>query len=173
MDNYKVDVTGHDLLKSNSAIIVVYNNKYIYAYQLNEKIRCKILEFFRTKKYGFNNHKILKPKVYAAILSLIIKQILIEQNAYTDDYHFDLCNDLDGHSQDIIQYLKNNFTNLNLLNDFNCNKYLFVRHPKKSLVQQSGLNIKNGNWDEIIKIKFEENLLHNLIAKNNFKNNKW
>ena len=173
MDNYKIDITGDDLLSKNAGLIVVYNNELVYAYKLSSDLQTTIRNNFTNGNYCFENKKLLKPRVYCAILTSIIKKIAQENATDLKNFQMNICNDMDGHSQNIIDILKQHFKDLMLFEQFTGDNYSFVKHPKKSLIQQSALKVYRGNWQGIIKVKLEIDELHNLIAKPKCKKKRW
>lgn len=173
MDVYNVDVTGDDLLAKNSGIIVVYNNSKVYAYKFSSNLQKSIRDLFNQNEFGFNNKKILKPRICCAVLTLILKYISIKNKIDKNGYLLNLCKDLDGHTNDIIALLKENLIGENIFFELTSDNYFFVRHPKKSLIQESAQNVFRGNWDNITKVAISEKELFNLIAKPKKRKNLW
>lgn len=173
MDIYNIDVTGDDLFAKNSGIIVVYNNTKVYAFKFSSNLQKNIRGLFNNFEFGFNNKKILKPRIYCAILTLILREIVFKNKSNRIDYLLNMCNDFDGHNNDIIAILKENFITYNLFTKFDSNNYYFVRHHKKSLIQESSEKVYRGIWDGINKVNLNEKDIFNLIAKPKFKKNNW
>lgn len=173
MDTYNIDVTGDDLFAKNSGIIVVYNNSKVYAYKFSSDIQKHIRDLFNKNQFGFTNKHILKPRIYCAVLTLILKYISAYNRTNKKDYILNMCNDFDGHGNDIIAILKENLIIEKIFLQLTSDNYLFVRHPKKSLIQVSAENVYRGIWDNITKIIINEKELFNLIAKPKSKKDKW
>lgn len=169
MDNYKIDVTGDDILSKKAGIVIVYNNQYVYGFLIPSKLQKNIREKFNKRVYGFENKKILKPRAYCAILTLMIKQIYLEQTTDSFNFQLDICNDFDGHGQNIINILRENLVNYNVFKDITVDNCLFVRHPKKSLVQKSAEKISKNEWEGIIKTSLNIGEIHTLITKKKYR----
>lgn len=174
MDTYKIDVTGDDILSKNAGVIVVYNNEHVYAYKLSSDLQAKIRLNFSKRSYCFDNTKLLKPRVYCAILVLILRQIAKENNTETAKFHLSICKDFDGHENNIVSILEQCLVKDFLL--FECltaDNYTFVKHPKQSLVQKSAVNVYRGIWDGINKLSFNKTEIHNLISKPKCRKKRW
>ncbi|MFT4343351.1 MAG: hypothetical protein ACMXYE_01240 [Candidatus Woesearchaeota archaeon] len=102
MDNYKIDVTGDDILSKNAGIVIVYNNKFVYGFKFNSHLQNTIRNNFQKNLYCFSNKKILKPRIYCAVVTLILKKIQIDHYTDPTSFQLNICNDFDGHSNDII-----------------------------------------------------------------------
>lgn len=172
MDLYKIDVTGDDIFNKGYGIIVLYNNKQVYGYKFSSEMQSEIRNNFKGGCYGFSNSKIIKPRVYCAVLSLILKQVSEENQTHDEEFDLHLCNDFDGHQHDIIQFLKDITKNMLIFKDISTDNYHFTKHPKKSKIQKFSLQLSKGDWTEINKVKIDERELHKLIAKKKAKK-KW
>jgi len=173
MDIYNIDVTGDDLFAKNFGIIVVYNNSHVYAFKFASDLQKRIRGLFNNYEFGFENKHILKPRIYCAILTLILKHIGITNKTNKNDFLLNMCNDFDGHNNDIVALLKENLSSENVFLKFDSNNYYFVRHHKKSLIQESAQKVYRGNWKNITKINLNEKEIFNLIAKPKFKKDNW
>ncbi|MFW6047038.1 MAG: hypothetical protein ACOCP4_04575 [Candidatus Woesearchaeota archaeon] len=176
MDTFKIDVTGDDLFSKNAGVIIEYSNSgepFVYAFKFSSDLQSKIRDNFNAKLYCLDNKKILKPRIYCAILVLIFEQILREHAVNTEKYIMNFCRDFDGHEQNIINILNQHFSNKILFEALTADKYYFVKHPKKSLIQRSAEHVYRGEWEGIIKVVLNPNDIHNLIAKPKCRKNKW
>ena len=173
MDSYKVDVTGDDLLSKGAGVIVVYNNEYVYAYKFDSSMQKNIRDNFNGKRYGFSNKKILKPRVYCAVLTTILEKISREHNTDTKRFVLDICRDFSGQEQNIIDILREHVISLRLFEALTSDNYLYVKHPKKSIVQVSAQKVWNKDWVGIEKVEIQATRLHNLIAKPKARKKKW
>ena len=173
MDNYKIDVTGNDLLSKGAGIIVVFNNERVYAFRFDSQTQKDIRDNFQEGNYCFTNKHLLKPRVYCAVLAGILLAIAEENITETRRFQLDICRDLYGQEQNIINILRQHVKHLHLFEDITADHYLFVRHPKKSLVQKSAQKIWNNDWEGIERVKIIDDDLHNLIAKPKCKRKRW
>lgn len=173
MDSYKIDVTGDDILSKNAGVIVTYNNKRVYAFKFSCDVQKNIRENYQQGNYCLNSKKILKPRVYCAVLAIILRRIAQENYTEQKNYQLNICKDFDGHEVNIISILKEHTNQLNIFEELDANNYSFCRHPKKSLIQQSAQKIYHSNWEEISRVNIEEKELHYLIAKPKCRKKKW
>ena len=173
MDIYKIDITGDDLLSKGYGVIVLFNNEHPYAYKFSSSLQAEIRNYFNKKLYGFENKKILKPRAYSAILGLLLRQISKENQTETKNFDLHICNDFDGHQNDIIHLLKENATKMFIFGDITSDNYHFRKHSKKSKIQQLAIQVSRGNWTGINKVKIDRKEFHSLVAKKKFKKRKW
>lgn len=165
MDIYKIDVTGPDPFKKGYGIIVLYNQKHPYAFRLPSSLQSEIRRLFNNGFYKFDNKFILKPRTYSSILFLILEQIAKENQTHDTDFDLHLCNDFDGHQNDIAHLLKNMCLNNLIFKEFSIDNYHFRKHPKKSMIQQLALQVGKGDFTGINKVKIDSSRLHSLISK--------
>lgn len=172
MDVYKIDVTGDDILSKGYGVIVLYNSRYCYAYKFSSSLQSKICNYYKVGEYGITK-RILKPRLYCAVLSKILHQISKEKVTHDEDFQLQICNDFDGHQNDIIQILKEHTKDLLVFGDITVDNYVFTRHPKKSKIQQLALTLGRGGWENISRVRIDESELHNLIAKRSCRKIRW
>ncbi len=134
----------------------------------------EIRTFSNEKRYGVSNDNNFKPRVYTVVLSYILKEIAKTVKTNKSDFKLCICNDFDGHQAGIIELLNEKcVVKEKIFNDLDKSKYLFQRHAKNSKIQQISLQLHRGNWMGIIQINISKSEVHNLIAKNKFKKERW
>ena len=173
MDIYKVDVTGADIFANNYGVVILYNNKYPYAYKFDPSLQKKIRKLASKGEYGVAYDRRIKPRLYCSIVFLLFKQISQEHQVHDSDFEIHFCNDFDGYQNVIIERLchltKTNF----IFKDIHIDNYSFRRHSKSSKIQKYCLALSRNEYSGLSIINLDENDIHNLIAKKKLERKSW
>lgn len=162
-DIFEIDVAGSDIFSRNYSIGVVYNNSKRYGYRFTSSIQQSIVYNNQNNVYCIDNSKSLKPRVYAAVLLLILKRIA-KKEKISKDYKFLICDDFYGHFNQVcdllVRHLQSDFPGLNK------EKHLSkCKHHKKSLIQQTVTEIYAGNFEGKTMHNFELNDIEEFLSK--------
>jgi hypothetical protein len=160
-----IDVSGKDILDSNFAICLTVNDRYCYGYRLEKQVQAILKRGYGSGKYNLEikkNYINLKIRLYSAIVSLLLKYV--SSRFQLEDYLILMCNDFDGHFNDILQFLQSK-TNLR---DIVRNTVLH-RHSHDSLIQTAAKALAKGKTAGIIKLDINLGELEALIRKKHLK----
>lgn len=160
-----IDVSGKDILDSNFAICLTVNDKSCFGYRLEKQVQDILKKGYISGRYNLEakkNYINLKIRMYSAIVSLLLEYAA--SKIKLDDYLILMCNDFDGHFNDIIQFLQSKTR----LRDIARNTVLH-RHSHDSLIQTAVKSLAKGKTAGIIKLDINVNELEALIRKKHTK----
>lgn len=160
-----IDVSGKDILDSNFAICLTVNDKCCFGYRLEKQVQDVLKRGYISGRYNLEakkNYINLKIRLYSAIVSLLLEYAA--SKLQLDDYLILMCNDFDGHFNDIIQFLQSKTR----LRDIARNTILH-RHSHNSLIQTAAKSLAKGRTAEIIKVDIKLDELEMLIRKKHAK----
>ncbi|MBU0628568.1 MAG: hypothetical protein KKC75_05230 [Nanoarchaeota archaeon] len=162
-DIFEVDASGNDIFDRGFSIAIVYNNKKRYGFRFPKHLQDQIIYNNRNNKYCIDNPKSLKPRVYSAIVILLLKRIALSERI-THNYKFLICEDLYGHfnqiSDILIENLKKEFPTLNKRDHISK-----CRHSKDSLIQKTAHNLYKGIIDGISAYNFDLSEIEEILSK--------
>lgn len=160
-----IDVSGKDILNTRYAIAIVLDDKYCYGYRFEEKVQRKIRANYISGAYNLpfkKNYINLKIRLYSAIVARLLKEVINKHKI--KEFIILMCNDFDGHFNDIIQYLESN-TNIPDIKE----KTHLHRHCKDSLIQISVKALSKGEKRGICIIGLKLKEIEELIKKKHIK----
>lgn len=162
-DIFEIDVSGNDVFDRDFSIAIVYNNKKRYGFRFPKYLQDQIIYNNRNNKYCIDNPKSLKPRVYSAIVILLLKRIA-QKEKINEDYKFLICEDLYGHFNQIgdilIENLKKEFPKLNKRDHISK-----CRHSRDSLIQKTAHNLYRGIFDEISIFDLSLDKIEDILSK--------
>ena len=162
-DIFEIDVAGSDVFERDFSVAIVYNNHKRYGFKFQKHLQDSIIYNHHRGKYCIDNPKSLKPRVYSAIVILVLKEIA-KKEKINKDYKFLICDDLYGHFNQVcdllIQNLKKEFPGLDKKKHMSK-----CRHSKDSLIQKTAYNLYKGNFDGITTLNFSLNQIESILSK--------
>lgn len=157
-----IDVSGKDILDPHFSICVVLNDKHRYGYRFEQIIQDKLKSGYNSGAYNLKqkkNYINLKIRLYSAIVCLLLEYILSSQNISLDCIIF-MCNDFDGHFNDIRQFLLSNLSQPWLTGNIRLH-----RHSKSSVIQLTAKALSKGVKAGIILPEISLKSIIKLIIK--------
>jgi len=109
---FEVDKSGCEIFEKDYSIAIVKNKEVVYGINVPQNIRDILLHLFNSRQIKMNSTNSRKEKLRFKIrthVSLIIYLIreAIKEMGYVDKIRIEICNDIDGHFNEIKDMIYN------------------------------------------------------------------
>src|SRR4030042_1121972 len=104
----EIDKSGSDFFEKGYSIAVVKDKTEVYGYKVSQEITDRLLHLFKNNELGIDTSKFnkskqrvrIKVRAHSACIILIIKEIIKDFGGF-ENLVINICNDIDGHFDDI------------------------------------------------------------------------
>jgi len=165
---FQVDKSGSDVFEKDYSLVLVLNKKDVYGVNIPQNIKDGLVYLFKSGGLNINHHSGKQKKNRFRIrfhTSVIIK--LIEKAIYdlgfVDSISIELCNDIDGHFNEIKDMIFKNISKL--VPSLKLEDIVQTKFQKPSMIDDAGRSFRNKdkerlrdctkinlNLDELIRI---------------------
>ena len=165
---FQIDKSGSDVFEKDYSLVLVLNKKDIYGVNIPQKIKDNLVYLFkagglkinhRSEKHRKNRFRI---RFHTAVIIKLIEKAIYDLGA-VDSVNIELCNDIDGHFNEIKDMIFNNISKL--VPSLKLEDIVQTKFQKPSLVDDAGKSFRNKekerlkdytkidlNLDELIRI---------------------
>lgn len=130
---FEIDISGQDILNEDFAVAIADKN-LIYGYKIKGSLVNRIIQDYNSGKYRYKGKKNFKIRFYSLIIYCLFKRIIKDKpKVKKEKIQLAICNDFDGHENDIksnlILFLKEKLK-------LKINDFKFCKLPKDSIADR-------------------------------------
>ena len=167
----QIDKSGADVFDKDYSVVLILNKTEVYGFNVPKKIKDELIHLFKKGELGINNKSKRQNKnrfrlrFHTAIIIKLMEKAIYDLGAI-DEVNIQVCNDFDGHLNEIKDMMFKNISKL--IPSLKLEDIVQAKFPKTSLVDKAGKAFRS-NEKDILKdynlVNIELNELVKIIKK--------
>ena len=148
----QVDKSGSDVFEKDYSIILVLNREMVYGVNIPQKIKDNLVYLFKTGGLKINHRSGKQKKnrfrirFHTAVIIKLIEKAIYDLGA-VDSVNIELCNDIDGHFNEIKDMIFKNISKM--VPSLKLEDIVQAKFQKPSLIDDAGKSFRNKEKDKL------------------------
>jgi len=168
---FQIDKSGGDIFEKDYSVMLVLNREMVYGVNIPQKIKDPLTNLFKRSELKINHHSDKKKKnrfrlrFHTAVVIKLIEKAIYDLGS-VEEVSFQVCNDFDGHFNEIKDMIFKNISKL--IPSLKLEDIVQTKFPKPSLIDDAGRAFRSRNKEKLMdynKIDLNLDELINIIRK--------